>query len=790
MNQPLKIAIVVHGRFFAFDLARELIRQGHQVTVVTNYPAGIAMRWGVPESVVVSVLSHGLISRLAEKLRLSRWLEPLLHRYFARRASAAVRGRDLDAVLAFSGVAEEVFSECLGGPVLRVLVRASSHIQEQRDILAAEERRAGLVVAKPSPWMVAREGREYMLADRIFILGGFSRRTFEQRAIPAARLCVIHLAADLRIFHASPEVMEARKKRLLAGQRLRVVAVGTFSHRKGCLDLVELARRVQDIADVVFVGTVVPEAMPLAKSAAGLISFEPRVPEKKLPKVYAAADVFVMPTLEDGFAVVVAHAKASGLPVLVTENCDAADIIQHGVSGWVLPVRTPDAFATSLRALHENREALAAMSQAAWADSASRGWETVATETVSALRRAALELASRSPMKIAIGVHGRFHAFGLARGLLELGHEVRVFTNYPPFVVERFGVPRKLVRSHYLHGLVVRIVERLGGAATFPDLMVELHAWFGRWLAARLGRERWDVSYTWSSVSLEHLRAPRTAVVRLLARGSTHINWQDAQIEAEVMRTNAPLERPLQGIMSRERKEYKLADTVVVLSRFCHRTFLQQGHPESAVRVMVPGLNDAKFMPRQEALEARRRRNLAGEPLRVLMTGTFSFRKGAMEIMQVARQMHGQGVVFRVVGQPSQAAFPLQKEWSSWIEFVPRVPQAELRVHYEWADIFVLPSLEEGLAAVLWQAAAAGLPVLATKESGVEELLERGVFGWSIPARDPVALMDYLVWARDHRQEWLEKMESMDPASAVRSWRQAAEDFAGICREVCERRKA
>lgn len=789
MNQPLKIAIIVHGRFFAFDLARELIRQGHQVTVVTNYPASIAIRWGVPATAVVSVLSHGLISRLAEKLRLSSWLEPWLHRYFASRASAAVRGRDFDAVLAFSGVAEEAFSDGLGGRALRVLVRASSHIQEQRDILTAEEKRARLIVAKPSPWMVAREGREYALADQIFILGGFSRRTFEQRAIPARRLCVIHLAADLRIFHATPEIMEARKKRLLAGQRLRVLAVGTFSHRKGCLDLVELARRVQDIADVVFVGTVVPEAMPLAKSAAGLISFQPRVPEKELPKVYAAADVFVMPTLEDGFAVVVAHAKASGLPVLVTENCDAADIIQHGVSGWVLPVRTPDAFATHLRALHENREALVAMSKSAWEDSASRGWETVATETVAALRRAASELGKRTQLKIAIGVHGRFHAFGLARGLLALGHEVRVFTNYPPFLVERFGVPRRLVTCHCLHGFVVRLVERLGGAAVFPDLMLELHAWFGRWLAARLGQQRWDVSYTWSSVSLEHLRAPRTAVVRLLARGSTHICWQDAQIEAEVMRADAPLERPLQGIISRERREYELADSVVVLSRFCQGTFLEQGHSETAVRVMVPGVDDAQFMPRPEALEARRLRHQAGQPLRVLMTGTFSYRKGAMDIVEVARRLHGQGVTFRVVGQPSQAACPLQEELSAWIEFFPRVPQAALRAHYEWADIFVLPSLEEGLAAVLWQAAAAGLPVLSTKESGVEELLERGVFGWSIPARDPEALMDCLVWARDHRQELLEKMETTDPARAVRSWRQAAEDFAGICREVCERRK-
>ena len=45
----------------------------------------------------------------------------------------------------------------------------------------------------------------------------------------------------------------------------------------------------------------------------------------------------------------------------------------------------------------------------------------------------------KSALKIAIGVHGRFHAFELGRALLELGADVRVFTNYPAFIAERFG---------------------------------------------------------------------------------------------------------------------------------------------------------------------------------------------------------------------------------------------------------------------------------------------------------------------------------------------------------------
>jgi colanic acid/amylovoran biosynthesis glycosyltransferase len=65
-------------------------------------------------------------------------------------------------------------------------------------------------------------------------------------------------------------------------------------------------------------------------------------------------------------------------------------------------------------------------------------------------------------MKIGIGVHGRFHAFELARALIEAGQDVTVFTNYPAFIAERFGVPRQRVVGHAIHGVAVRFFGPLG----------------------------------------------------------------------------------------------------------------------------------------------------------------------------------------------------------------------------------------------------------------------------------------------------------------------------------------
>ena len=64
-------------------------------------------------------------------------------------------------------------------------------------------------------------------------------------------------------------------------------------------------------------------------------------------------------------------------------------------------------------------------------------------------------------LKIAIVVHGRFHGFDLARALMERGHDVTVFTNYPTWAVARFGIPPAHSRCFPMHGLLSRVVGRL-----------------------------------------------------------------------------------------------------------------------------------------------------------------------------------------------------------------------------------------------------------------------------------------------------------------------------------------
>ncbi len=388
------------------------------------------------------------------------------------------------------------------------------------------------------------------------------------------------------------------------------------------------------------------------------------------------------------------------------------------------------------------------------------------------------------PLKIGIGVHGRFHAFGLAAGLLELGHDVTIFTNYPAFIAARFGIPAARVRGFPLHGTAVRLMERLHAFEKMPGFDALMHGWFGSWLARRLTAERWDATYTWSSVSKEYLECKRVAGARLVARGSTHIRRQWQLLQDEEARTGCIIGKPSEAIILREEAEYALADAVIVLSSFSRQTFLDAGLPPEKVRLMVSAVNVADFAAAPEVVQARQKRLFSGEPLRVLSVGTFSHRKGALDIVAMADALPPDRFQFRFVGTVADEAIALAEKPHGRIKFIPRVPQGELQQHYAWADVFVLPSIEEGLAAVLPQAAAAGLLVLATPNSGAADVIRDGEGGWILPARDAVAFGKKLTWIDSHRPEATDLVRAHGSQSRSRDWRDAAVDFVQHCKQT------
>lgn len=380
----MKIGIAVHGRFHAFDLAAALLRQGHDVELFTNLPRAKVAQW-FPAERTHSALWHGVVSRAANRLAGGEppaFMEAMLKRAFGRWSAHSTARHRLDVAHSWSGVAEEIMRTRSGG--ICSMTRGSAHIVAQDGLLAEEEARTGHKLERPSRWIIEREQREYELADRIIVPSEFARRTFGEQGI-TEKVRVVPLATRTAAFEADAAAIEARVRRIAAGDRLRVLYVGMLSYRKGMHDLGELLKRLHDKMDFRLVGPVLPECSDFVRTAGALATIEPAVPQSALPAMYAWGDVFVLPTIEDGFAVVLAQAQAAGLPIMTTSHSGGPEIIAAGGQGWVTAARDAEATIEQLEWCNEHRTELADMVEALHRQPPRRDWNDVASDFVRAV---------------------------------------------------------------------------------------------------------------------------------------------------------------------------------------------------------------------------------------------------------------------------------------------------------------------------------------------------------------------------------------------------------------------
>ena len=379
----LKIAVVVHGRFYAFDLVRELILKGHDVTLFTNYPKFITAKYGIPKRNIKSFLFHGLLSRFLSLLNEGNRfpaIEIFTHTLFSRWAKKQLLRSSWDLVAVFSGVASEIFEGIRESGAQKVLIRGSTHIATQSRLLEEEEKRAGSPVSRPSQWMVSRELKEYRQADKILVLSTFAYDSFLQEGVERSKLELNLLGSKADIFRPNKNIIDERVTRILSGQPLRVLMVGAFIFRKGAIDLMEIASRAGKRFLFRVVGEVAGETKVLIEKYQGQVEFISKQKEFDLPISYSWADIFIFPTIEDGYPVVLAQAQASGLPLLVTQNCSGPDIVIEDKTGWTFPIRHPELFLERLQWCEEHRKEMADMVRYIYTSCSTRGWDKVALD--------------------------------------------------------------------------------------------------------------------------------------------------------------------------------------------------------------------------------------------------------------------------------------------------------------------------------------------------------------------------------------------------------------------------
>lgn len=257
----------------------------------------------------------------------------------------------------------------------KVIVRDSAHIFFQNEVLRNEYGRLGLRYPDRSDCL-ERELAEYDLADRILLLSRFAKKTFVDRGVPEKKLKIIPLGIDVSVFHPPPV--------LSVSLPLKVVYFGTLSIQKGIHYLLDsTAQFSPKVLEVHLIGHKDRHFRRFLSQYRHAHVHRP-MPHAKLAEFIRGMHAFVFPTLHDGFGLVLPQAMASGLVPIVSDQCGAVELVQHGSNGFVIPPQSASAIAECLHQLIDNpaiaaqmrREACTSRTLTTWDDYGAqlRGW--------------------------------------------------------------------------------------------------------------------------------------------------------------------------------------------------------------------------------------------------------------------------------------------------------------------------------------------------------------------------------------------------------------------------------
>jgi glycosyltransferase involved in cell wall biosynthesis len=186
--------------------------------------------------------------------------------------------------------------------------------------------------------IVALKDAEIALADHVLTVSELARGTYLDAGVPPEKVHAVPLGADLEMFSPAPEGTVEKSG------PLTFLFAGATIRRKGFDLLAEAFERVRaEIPDVRL--RIVGPRGDLGHLLTPEIDFLGLKTQPELAAELRRADVLVLPSRNDSYAMVVAEALASGTPALVSEMVGAKDLVTEGKTGWIVPVEDAAALA-------------------------------------------------------------------------------------------------------------------------------------------------------------------------------------------------------------------------------------------------------------------------------------------------------------------------------------------------------------------------------------------------------------------------------------------------------------
>ena len=343
----MKISISATNPCHLYPMALELAKRDALGCYYSGYPSwklGAAADLPVRTHSLRTNVVYGLLKFVPERWRpeskkLFRWQD----HGFDRWTGAHLDGCDF--VHAMPGQCLHTFRAARRLGIKTVLNHATGPVREWVRIMEPEYARVGLKLTDVCPYddaYFAREEEEYALTDWHCAASSVVRDQLISLGIGSKRIWQVPYGADSRIFHHSDPP---------SSQPFRIVFAGQVGVRKGLrnlLDALALAKRPDWSME--FYGAVLGEARHDLDAYHGAtpLKFHGPVSQETLAEAFRTGSVLVLPSLEEGFGLVVPQALNCGMPAIVSDRVGGKDQVRHRDNGSIFPAEDVTALAAEL----------------------------------------------------------------------------------------------------------------------------------------------------------------------------------------------------------------------------------------------------------------------------------------------------------------------------------------------------------------------------------------------------------------------------------------------------------
>jgi glycosyltransferase involved in cell wall biosynthesis len=346
----MQVIQAVFGVFHHFELAHQLHARKHLRRLYSTWPWARLKREGLPHELIRTQpllhTTHYLLGRTPVHTHtvdglFNQWVSLSFDRYLRRRIEPC------DALIAISGAGLTT------GPLVQsrggkfICDRGSTHQRFQYKVLAEEYDRWKVPFPEPPAHIVRREEGIYAIADAITVGSNVARRSFIEMGVAAEKIHVIPYGVRLDKF-APTEAPPA--------DSFEVLFAGQIGLRKGIPYLLEaFARLRHPHKRLNLVGSVQDDIRGLLPTLpTEHVTFTGSIPQAALARRMSASHVLVLPSIEEGFGMVMAQAMACGCPVIGSDATGVEHLFADGEAGFIVPIRDTDTLAGRLQQIADD----------------------------------------------------------------------------------------------------------------------------------------------------------------------------------------------------------------------------------------------------------------------------------------------------------------------------------------------------------------------------------------------------------------------------------------------------